>query len=66
MKTIFKLTIIFFLILLTSCRSKKNAGCDAYSDYKMSNDSSYIRVYHYHIENQKKCYYKTEIIQVIK
>jgi hypothetical protein len=53
MKTIFKLTIITLLILLTSCRSKKNAGCDAYSEYKMENDSSFIRVYHYHIENQK-------------
>lgn len=64
-KLIKNITIPFIIIMvLLSCRSKKNAGCDAYSEYRISEDSTVVRVYHYHIEEQKKCYYKVETVQI--
>ena len=66
MKILIKLNflLLLFLIVLTSCRSTKNAGCDAYSEYIISEDSTVVRVYHYHIEEQKKCYYKVETVEI--
>ena len=55
-----KFSLIIGLIILSSCKTSKS-NCDAYSDsYLIRTDSTIVKVYHCHIEEENYCQYSVD------
>ena len=61
-----KLIYLFgIVVILMSCKTS-TAGCDAYSSYDTQKDSTIVKVYSRHIENEQYSLYSIETIQLTK
>jgi len=57
-----KLIYLFGLVvILMSCKTSK-AGCDAYSSYDTQKDSTIVKVYSRHIENEQYSFYLKDTV----
>ena len=57
-KLIYSLGLV---VILMSCKTSK-AGCDAYSSYDTQKDSTIVKVYSRHIENEQYSFYLKDTV----
>ena len=53
--------LLGLVVILMSCKTSK-AGCDAYSSYDTQKDSTIVKVYSRHIENEQYSFYLKDTV----